>query len=144
MRQLSLFDPDEEWRRVPSCEPRNIEVSNLGRVRNGDTGRLFSDKPTIGRDEGYKVIPWAKNGKPSSRYVHHLVAEAWLGPRPEGAEINHIDGNKHNNRADNLEYCTHSQNVKHAWDTGLMRGRCIKTAESEQAIHLFLREGIWQ
>jgi hypothetical protein len=51
--------------------------------------------------------------------VHRLVATAWI-PNPDNKEqINHIDGNKANNSIDNLEWCTSSQNIIHAFSTGL-------------------------
>lgn len=54
------------------------------------------------------------------KYVHRLVAEAYL-EKPEGAvEVNHIDGNKGNNCVDNLEWVDHQTNIDHAWATGLV------------------------
>lgn len=47
--------------------------------------------------------------------IHRLVAEAHLGPRPKGYEVNHIDENKQNNVLENLEYVTHSENMKKYW-----------------------------
>ena len=52
--------------------------------------------------------------------VHDLIARVFLGERPKGAQINHIDGVKKNNAASNLEYCTRSENVSHAYRLGLV------------------------
>lgn len=51
--------------------------------------------------------------------IHRLVMWIFVGPCPEGMEVNHIDGIKHNNYLSNLEYCTRSENIKHAFRTGL-------------------------
>lgn len=51
--------------------------------------------------------------------VHALVMEAWVGQRPDGMVINHINGNKTDNRLENLEYCTRSYNMAHSYRTGL-------------------------
>jgi DNA-binding transcriptional regulator YiaG len=51
-----------------------------------------------------------ENGVREGRTVHRVVAEAFIGPRPEGLEVRHLDGNKTNNRASNLVYSTHKEN----------------------------------
>jgi len=135
---------EEIWRRVPSCNPRNIEVSNLGRVRNGANGHLFSEGPTVGKrirkdgtlSRGYRVIPQIENGKNITKYVHRLVAEAWLGECPLGLQTNHIDGNSLNNAVSNLEYCTPSQNLRHAYANGLKKGP-LKEEARNKAIDLY-------
>lgn len=54
-----------------------------------------------------------------TKKVHDLVAVTFLGPKPSGYDVNHIDGNKKNNRIENLEYCSRSDNMKHAYRLGL-------------------------
>ena len=85
------------------------EVSNRGRVRNAQTGRL---KSQFKLGAGYRGITFFKRQKAS---VHRLVAEAFLGPPAPGLEVNHIDGDKANNCVTNLEWITHSQNQRHAY-----------------------------
>jgi hypothetical protein len=61
---------------------------------------------------GYLQVGLQVNGKRVRKYVHRLVAEAFLGICNSGLEVNHIDADKSNNRLTNLEYITHSQNCK--------------------------------
>lgn len=78
-------------------------------------------KPALSPDGYLKTMIVNDEGKNVSTTIHKMVALAYLGPRPDGCEVNHIDGNKSNNRPDNLEYVTHSQNCKHSFDTGLQK-----------------------
>lgn len=55
--------------------------------------------------------------------IHRVVAAAFIGPCPGGMQVNHKDGDKKNNRADNLEYATCGENVRHGWAAGLYRRR---------------------
>lgn len=61
-------------------------------------------------------------GKASVRRVSHLVTAAFLGEKPQGICVNHIDGDKANDNIENLEYVTHSENTAHAYRTGLIPG----------------------
>jgi hypothetical protein len=94
------------------------EVSNLGRVKNTKTGNILT--PQINSRNGYYIVGLSGfDGQHKTVFVHKLVAETFLGERPYKHDINHIDGNKLNNAIDNLEYCTRSENVSHAYETGL-------------------------
>ncbi len=64
--------------------------------------------------KGYKRVPLSNQGTKRSFAVHQLVAAAFHGPRPEGKEPNHKNGDTFDNRAENLEYLTHAENSLHA------------------------------
>lgn len=90
------------------------EVSNCGGVRRG--GRRIKGWLN---ERGYRRISIRIDDKQYQRFLHHLVAEAFIGPRPEWTVLNHIDGDKGNNSAWNLEYISPKQNVEHATALGL-------------------------
>jgi len=58
--------------------------------------------------------------------VHRAVALAFIGPRPPGAQINHVSGDKQDNSVANLEYVSCRRNVRHAWETGLRRPEQVR------------------
>lgn len=68
---------------------------------------------------GYLGIQCKLAGERLERYVHRLVAEAFLPADPDRREVNHLDGDKTNNHATNLEWVTHSENHRHAADHGI-------------------------
>lgn len=95
----------------------NHEVSNKGRVRNKKTKRLL--KPSI--RWMYNTVSIRKPGERVSTtlHIHRLVCKAFIANPNNYPQVNHIDGNKLNNNVENLEWCTYSMNIKHAYDTGL-------------------------
>lgn len=100
------------------------EVSDNGRIRRARPGK----NTVVGREltrtkmtNGYLKVSPVVAGKNVLMYVHDLVAAAFIGPKPLGACVNHIDGDKSNNRVANLEYVSHTENMAHAARTGLMR-----------------------
>lgn len=70
-------------------------------------------------NSGYLKVTFSTNGKSKNYMIHSLVAKYFIGERPEGYQINHIDGNKINNNWRNLEYVTQYENMKHAVEKGL-------------------------
>jgi DNA-binding transcriptional regulator YiaG len=66
------------------------------------------------RRDGYFFVTLAVDRKHFHKTLHSMVAAAFIGPRPKGYHVNHKDGDKTNNRADNLEYVTPSGNARHA------------------------------
>lgn len=141
---LPASELQEEWRQIPlEYNPTHMyEVSNLGRIRRTNGGAGTRGR----REEVYLLKPWAH--KRGYLYVelhrrcckvHILVALAFIGPVPQGSEVNHIDGNKANNVVTNLEYLSHDDNMKHAAKTGLMergtqRSNAKLTTEDVRAI----------
>lgn len=91
-------------------------VSNIGRVRRISTGRIL--RPGIVK--GYEQVVLSIHGERRQRKVHKLVAEAFIGPCPMNAEVNHVDGVKRHNVFTNLEYTTQKGNAEHAAKTGLL------------------------
>lgn len=106
---------NETW--VEFCDGF-YEVSSLGNVRRSKPGiATFVGRPVspIAGPTGYKVIAVGNGtGKQQRKYLHHVVAEAFIGPRPDKHVVNHIDGDKQNNCASNLEYVTRKGNAAHA------------------------------
>lgn len=107
------------------------EVSNLGRIRSLDhrirqrnnSEKLYKGKilNTWSDKIGYTIVGLNKHNKYKLKKVHRLVAEAFI-PNPENkSDVNHIDGDKSNNIVSNLEWVTRSENMKHAYDTGLSK-----------------------
>ena len=116
----------EIWREIPGYEGRYM-ASNLGRVwsiaRTSARGKRGGHvmRP-CDNGKGYLHINMRQGVRTKKQYIHRLVFLAHVGPIPAGLDINHIDGNKANNCVANLEVLTHSQNLKHAYDTGLHPG----------------------
>lgn len=111
-----------EWRPAPGFP--GYEVSRDGQVRRSAPGRrTFVGRllRTVVSGPGYVMCNPVRDGRNVSTYVHRLVAAAFLGPCPDGHEVNHKDGDKTNPHADNLEYVTHRGNALHAVRTGLIR-----------------------
>ena len=111
----------------------NYEVSNKGQVRNKITGLIL--KPTLDKTTGYLKVNLQKNNKGNTRTMHRLVAEAFLNKPDNCNDVNHIDGKKLNNKSINLEWCTRSHNMKHAYKIGLSKptdknGRKIRIIET--------------
>ena len=114
----------EEWRPVKGFEGY-YEVSNLGRVRSLDrvdsVGRVRIGKilKQSAKNNGYMHLVLSANGIKKNAHAHRLVAQAFIPNPLNKMDVNHIDGDKTNNKVDNLEWATRSENQKHAYDIGL-------------------------
>ena len=142
-RNTEAINKSEEWSAIAGYEGV-YEVSNFGRVRsldrqivkqNGETQflsgkllKLYSDR------DDYLEVYLSQNSRVQSEAVHHLVARNFL-PSPPGKVgselncycLNHIDGNKHNNSSNNLEWITNAENLQHAVDCGLFNTSGMQT-----------------
>lgn len=111
---------EEIWKEI---EVPGYYISNLGRIR-GRSGKIIHSHKTT---SGYNAISIRPAGRKNpSRYlkIARLIAKAFI-PNPNNYPIvNHIDGNKQNDAISNLEWCTQSYNIKHAYRTGLAHAKC--------------------
>ena len=100
----------EEWRSIPGYE-RTYRVSSLGAIASIPRPRTRGGLLKIHVNKrGYPSIALVQDGKQITYEVHRLVALAFRGPRPEGAEVRHLDGDSLHCVAANLAYGTRSEN----------------------------------
>ena len=105
---------EEIWKDI---KIENYQISNLGNVRNSLSGRLLKSRVN---HNGYLRIGLGGHKQQKWFFVHRLVYETFIGPIPEGMQVNHIDENKTNNRVDNLNLMTPKENTN--WGSGIRRG----------------------
>lgn len=152
---------EEIWKDIPGFEGE-YEVSNCGRVKT--KSRPLRYVHAVTREEhvriseerllliyingaNYKFVQLYKNKKSKNYTIHSLVAMTFL-EKKEGDEcVNHIDGNKHNNRVDNLEWCTNAYNHEHATRTGLKpsgsrMANAVLNEKAVLAIRSMIEDGI--
>ena len=111
----------EIWKTIPGFS--RYEASDKGNLRSLNykkTGKTEILSPAV--SGGYsKTVLLSDEGIYKSIKVHRIVLLTFLGD--SHLEVNHIDGNKINNNLNNLEYCTHSENIKHAFRIGLEKNK---------------------
>jgi hypothetical protein len=93
-------------------------ITEDGKVFSHETNSFLSGNGTSDR---YMSVLLRKGGRSFRRYRHRLVVETYLGVIDDTNQVNHIDGNKHNNHVSNLEICSASENMKHAVATRLVK-----------------------
>jgi hypothetical protein len=116
----------ELWKEIEGFEDL-YEISNHGNVKrkNKNVNRKLAP-----HTEGYNRIDLWKDGEVKYYHVHRLVAFAFI-PNPENKPfVNHKDGNKKNNLVDNLEWCTHLENMQHARKNGYFDGKITLGSQS--------------
>lgn len=109
MGRIPQYAPIDDYPWYLACDE--------GYVINADTGAVLlgSEKKT-----GYvEVCLRDENGAPHYVLLHRIIATAFCEKKYSKSEVNHVDGNKTNNRADNLEWVSHGENLKHAYENNL-------------------------
>lgn len=112
------------WKSIKGYEGL-YEISENGEIRNA---KGFIKKPKPDKD-GYFKIWLSKNSKKRPYFIHRLVAVEFVENTYEKPIVNHIDGTKVNNHYSNLEWCTRSENDKHAFQLGLRKVTCGGTSK---------------
>ena len=129
---------NEIWKDIPDYEGL-YEASSLGRIRTKEGKTTYTEKHGVrhwqsrmmkGRGNNYKTgrrVGLWKNGKVKEWLVARLIAITFLGyPTKEANTVNHINGNRLDNRIENLEWLSVGDNVRHAFETGLMPYKKVK------------------
>lgn len=122
-----------EWKLIPGYE--SYEVSDCGNVRRTD-GLIMQQHISY---NGYMRVGLRANGKRSHLLVHRLVMAAFVGPCPDGKQVNHIDENRSNNQLLNLEYVTPGENVNHGTCQAKKAARRSKPVSQFSLDHVFIK-----
>lgn len=107
---------EEIWKDIKDFEGL-YQISNFGKVKNSRTNRILKNKKD---KDGYLYVILSKKSKIKALKIHRLVGIAFISNIKNKPQINHIDGDKTNNNINNLEWCTHEENMKHAWENNLI------------------------
>ena len=142
----------EIWKAIPGYEGL-YEVSDFGRVKRiagykCKVDRVLKNKVT---KDGYYETALCNGKKYKYIRTHRIVADVFCSNPQNKPEVNHKDGNKHNNRAENLEWVTPSENQKHAYRFGLHKVsggaisnrkkiRCLELGVETDSLHAMQRE----
>lgn len=147
-----------EWRKIPFLSTYSVSAAGeirfdgnssyvidaVGReyVKTNTPRRVSTKSKAAGRYHKFRAFD---GGSARTVYVHHAVAAAFLGPRPDGAQIRHLDGNTSNNAASNLAYGSAKQNAedKIAHGTHRAGGQCHQAKLSEplvRAVRVFAKD----
>lgn len=119
---IHMDNIQEIWKDVAGFEGI-YQISSHGRLRS-NKGMLV--RKLYITQLGYQCITLNRNGRKKTFKIHRLVASAFIANPDNKKSVNHKDGNKLNNCTENLEWTTHAENIKHAYEIGLMVSPFIK------------------
>ena len=127
----------EIWKDIPGWE-HCYRISNWGNLYSYHHKKLLKVRPN---NYGYynQTLYDGKTHRQKPMMLHRLVMLTFVGEPPQiQPEVNHIDGNRSNNRLDNLEYCSRQENMDHAKRTGLLvsQRQAIKDRSAKPDFHL--------
>jgi queuine/archaeosine tRNA-ribosyltransferase len=107
----------------------DYQIDTLGNVFSYKKGKEIKMKPQY-VVAGYQYVTLCKSGTRKNHFIHRLVAQTFKVNPENKQQVNHIDGNKTNNRLDNLEWVTPSENIKHA----IKNGQIVRSEKCRDAI----------
>lgn len=145
MKQVELFN--DHWRDIPSYEGY-YQASKDGMIRSCDRrikqkghqnnyerimrGQILKPRPL---NSGYLIVWLCKNGKSKAICVHRLIAKTFLiKSNKDYTDINHINGNKQDNRVENLEWCMRSYNILHSYNHLIRKQKGVKVLCEETRV----------
>lgn len=138
MKKVEIFK-NEIWKDIQGYE-NLYQVSNLGRVKsldkivyqknknNGLSRHVYKGKILKNQKQrnGYLTVDLHNNGNFKRKLIHRLVAEAFISRTAEQNYVNHIDCDTTNNNIENLEWCSQSENIQHAYNLNRKKGPNMK------------------
>lgn len=117
---MSNTTEQKKWKPVFNYEGL-YEVNQYGDVRSLRRNNKLMTKMV--NKWGYVTVGLRKNHEYKTKTVHRLVMQSFTNRLGKSFQVNHLDGNKENNHLSNLEWCTTSENIKHAYRIGLKKGK---------------------
>jgi len=134
LQTQTYFKMGEQYKVFLQTRRTTWEVSNHGNIKkNGNPYVAYKSGGHTGDQ-----YPALSINAPHSGYIHRIVASEFINNPENKRTVNHKDGNKSNNHIDNLEWATYSENITHAYATGLKKGSSLGAEKRKEAYNLRL------